>query len=124
MRRWTIALALVAVATGAQAAGYTPDAATIAKLEASITPGRVPGRGTIQPVASYARYYAGTVIGGEPMIVGEFVMPVGARPAAGIYMVANEQQMPSIFDGGCTVVHVLYDARQSRLVFARCQGVA
>jgi hypothetical protein len=116
-----VAMALFVSAAAAEPA-YKPDLVTVAGLEASIRPGVIPDPRQPRAVADYARFYAGKVLDGQPMIVGEFVMPGMAQNPAGIYWVADEWHMPVILEGGCSVVHVLYDVKTSRLVSVRCQG--
>jgi len=47
-----------------------------------------------------------------------------AKSQQGIYVVANSKAFPMISDGACSVVHVLYDADESKLISLTCNGRA
>jgi hypothetical protein len=72
-------------------------------------------------VAQYKRYYAVTFPQGRRTIKGLFVLD--GEP--GIYPVAREEDFPlAALDGGCDVVHIVYDAEAERILTLRCNGVA
>jgi hypothetical protein len=108
---------------GCATAIRTPDAATISKLESNI---EIPTFGNEPPptVSEYARYYAPYMAGDHRMIRGELVRPMGSRKPAGIYVVGSEKDFPHIFDGGCSVVHVVYDVETASVVSLKCNGYA
>ena len=126
---WIVQLILAAAFTTALGAtpGWTPDAATISKLESSIKPGDIPklGDGHQPLVSEYARYYAPYMAGDHRMIRGELVIPIGSKmKPAGVYVVDSEKDFPHIFDGGCAIVHVVYDVETARLISLKCNGYA
>jgi len=100
--------------------------ATINKLEAAVHPDLYPKwGGKVHELSDYARYYAGYTKGGHRMIAGEFVTQRWAnQKTAGVYIVANRGKFPVIYDGGCGIVNLVYDADTSRLVSFECNGVA
>ena len=110
------------------AQSWTPDVAIISKLETGIKPSDRPLRyspGHLPVVGQYARYYFGYKANNHRMISGEFVFPFGTKmKPAGIYMVGSERGFPTIFDGGCSVIHVVYDVEEVRMVSLQCNGVA
>lgn len=77
-------------------------------------------RRDVPSVAQYKRYYTVTFIKGRRMIWGYFVR--SDKP--GIYHVASRYDFPSIDDGGCGVVQVLYDVEAKRIDVLVCNGVA
>jgi hypothetical protein len=112
---------------------WTPDSATIAKLESSIHEGDIPrwGSSTRYPsghsprVTEYARYSAGDIVDGQKVVLGEFVIPEGSKEKPpGIYIVQSKKGIPMIFDGGCGVVHVVYAVEAGRILSLRCNGLA
>lgn len=125
--------AAVLLSAASFAAGtWTPDLRAISALEAQIrTPAGAPE--PIGPMADYARFYVGVTIGGRRMIRGELVhaprecpqpvRDVGVFCAyqAGIHL---NEEFPSILDGGCGIVNLLYDPAARRIVWIRCNGVA
>ncbi len=59
------------------------------------------------------------------MISGELVLPFGSKmKSAGIYIVSSKREFPTIFDGGCSVMHVVYDVEAGRVVSLQCNGIA
>ena len=68
------------------------------------------------------------------MIRGELVIPAAASNVVilsgskmkpvGIYVVGSEKDFPEIFDGGCTVVHVIYAVETAHVVSLKCNGYA
>jgi hypothetical protein len=76
-----------------------------------------------KPIANYNRFYT-TEIRGRQMILGAFLLdspgPHGTPPAVHIVV---PQDMPTVFDGGCAVVHLQYDIRAARIVTIFCNGL-
>jgi hypothetical protein len=74
----------------------------------------------------YARYYA---IDGKRVVATyitivdsanqDYSLPVGQRR-----WLDNQHNLPVIFDGGCMVVNVVYDAKSSTAPNAFCNGAA
>jgi hypothetical protein len=60
---------------------------------------------------------------GRRIVIGEFVANWGGPPA-GVYVVTSEDRFPGIKDGGCSVVHVIYDVDDARITSLKCQGYA
>ena len=59
------------------------------------------------------------------MIRGELIMPFGLKEKpAGIYVVGSEKEFPMFEDGGCAVMHVVYDVDAGQVVSLRCNGFA
>lgn len=71
-------------------------------------------------VGQYKRYYAVTFLQGRRTIKGLFVRD----DEPGVYPVASDAEFPAILDGGCGVVHVLYDVEAERILELHCNGVA
>ena len=127
-------LSLIFALTGAgSASDWTPDAATISKLESGIKPGDIPKwaaspeypSGRYPVVADYARYYFGYTADGHRMIRGEWVTPWGSKmKPVGIYVVGSQKDFPVIFDGGCSVVNLVYAVESKRIVSLKCNGLA
>jgi hypothetical protein len=58
------------------------------------------------------------------MIRGELALPIGSKmKPAGTYVVGSKREFPMIFDGGCAVMHIVYDVEVSRLVSLQCNGL-
>ena len=82
----------------------------------------------------YYRYYAGVTIKGRRMIRAEFTdIPNSTRIVkneiefyqdGSAVQVVSVDKFPSISDGGCGVVNVLYDVTIDRMVWLRCNGLA
>jgi hypothetical protein len=128
-KRGIVQLILAAVVTTALGAtpAWTPDAATISKLESNIKPEDIPkfSDGHQPLVTEYARYYAPYMAGDHRMIRGELVIPIGSKmKPAGVYVVDGEKDFPHISDGGCAIVHVVYDVETARVVSLKCNGYA
>jgi hypothetical protein len=123
-------IVLCACAGAASADPWTPDAATIAKFEAAI---HIPdwGRSTEFPnghvpaVSEYARYYAGDISpngsGGRRIVFAELVV-LGPGVQPGTHLVSTIAGFPQISDGGCTVVNLIYDVDQDKVIGLRCNG--
>jgi hypothetical protein len=122
-------IALVAAATTFPfvfAQRSTPDSIEIAKLEAKIKPIDI-SRDPSEPkndLAKYARYYFEYTKNSERLIVGEFLRGGMSGKPPGIYFVHSEKEFPIIYDGGCSVIHVVYSATKERIVSLECNGYA
>jgi hypothetical protein len=128
MRRWHLS-ALVLIAASAYAANaqaWTPNSAQIAKLEASVKLEQLPNWKTqhLPSLTGYARYYTGSTQGGEQVILGELNVPFGSREQPGVHIVKNESGFPSIYDGGCAIIHLVYSVKQQKVVSIGCNGFA
>jgi hypothetical protein len=119
-------LAISLASTAAYAQAWPPDLATIKKLEAGIQPDDHQKSGSkLHDLSDYARYYAGYIEGGHRLIAGRFITHRWAgQKAAGIYIVVNREKLPVIFDGGCSVVSLVYDVDTAKLLSLDCNGVA
>jgi hypothetical protein len=142
MKRLLILSLIFAANVACAAPNWTPDAATISRLESNIKPGDIPrsGPSTQYPsghsplIAEYARYYVGYTAHGRRMIRGELVIPAtpgdtvilsGSKmKPVGIYVVGSEKDLPDILDGGCAVVHVIYAVETAHIVSLKCNGYA
>jgi hypothetical protein len=119
-------IALFPCGGAALADSWTPDAATIAKFEAAI---HIPdwGRSDAYPnghvpmVSEYARYYAGDNSNGRRIVFAELVVLAPGAPS-GTHLVATIADFPQISDGGCTVVNLIYDVDQDKVIGLRCNG--
>jgi hypothetical protein len=113
------------MAASVYAQGWSPSDAEIAKLEGSIKLETLPRRDArLPPLSGYARYYAGSTVNGEQVIFGELVTPIGSAHKPGIYIVGDKRAFPTIFDGGCSVVNLVYSMKQKKLVSIECNGFA
>ena len=130
-----LALSIIFAANVAGSApNWTPDVASISRLESNIKPGDIPKWGASPQypsghspvVADYARYYVGYTADGHRMIRGEMIAPaLGAKmKPIGIYVVGREKDIPVIFDGGCFAVHVVYAVETAHIVSLKCNGFA
>jgi hypothetical protein len=117
-------IAIASIAPPAAAQSWTPDSKTVTALDVSV---KVPGGYGHAPIPlkKYLRYYAGATINGRRMIRGEFLLfdAFDSSKRPGIYIVA-EDGLPSVFDGGCSVVNLLYDLETARIVSISCNGIA
>lgn len=133
----------VAAADESDLPHWKPGKTTIAKLDFAFRNAGL-WKGSPPDTGKYSRYYAGVTIKGRRMVRAEFAMPVYVnvvcrRTSAGdalecdqahvgspkprVYFVP-EDKFPSLFDGGCSVVNMLYDVDADRLVSIACNGVA
>lgn len=86
-----------------------------------------------QPLQSYARYYEfveltrdNSALGakaGDTVIAGTFVLADKPDHKPGIHPVPAGSA-PQIFDGGCSVVNLLYNPRTQRMTEPFCNGDA
>ncbi len=110
------------------AQGWTPDASIISKMEAGIKPSDIPPQyapGHPPIISQYARYYFGYKAHNRRMIRGELVRSsISEMKPAGIYIVRSQREFPVIFDGGCSVMHLVYDVEAGKIGSLQCNGLA
>jgi hypothetical protein len=106
------------------AQAWVPDPATIQKLEATIQEGDYLKRGGAPlNLARYARYYAGYTDNRHRLIAGEFIRSTIVERAPGIQLLPDREKFPVIFDGGCSVINVVYDVDSAKMLSVNCNGV-
>jgi hypothetical protein len=109
---------------------WTPTDAEIAKLEAGIKLETLPHlEASLPPLSGYARYYIGTTRDGtedgEPVILGVLVTPdLSPSHKAGIHVVENTWDLPAFYDGGCSIINLVYSPRQQKIESIQCNGLA
>jgi len=122
-----------AVAEDSDLLHWKPGKKVIAKLDFAFR-NSPRWHGTPPEFDDYFRYYAGVTIKGRRMIRAEFTdFPNSTRivkneiefyqdgPAV---QVVSLDKFPSVFDGGCGVVNMLYDVDADRMVWLHCNGLA
>ncbi len=123
-----LSLIMVIMVSLGCAQSWTPDAAIISKVELGIRLSDIPPQYSPENppiIAQYARYYVGYKANNHRMISGEFVLSMGSKSKpAGIYIVSSKIEFPTIFDGGCSVLHIIYDVDEAHLVSLKCNGFA
>ena len=96
----------------------------IEKLEAAVESGTPKHGEQLRPLKDYARYYAFYLEDGHRRIAAEFVAdPFVQEGAGGVHVVSSKDSFPAIADGGCSVVHVVYDVDTGKLVYFDCNGM-
>ena len=88
---------------------WTPDIATIQKLEASLKiSGNYPESATYE-LAQYNRFYSGVTIQGRREVRGVLLVPPNREdhPAVGVH-ITDAQYLPRLEGGGCAYVRVRY----------------
>jgi hypothetical protein len=129
LRLATLAVGLTTGLAGmvamANAQSWTPSDADIAKLEAGIKLNTLSGwNARLPPVSGYTRYYAGSAMNDVQVIFGELVMPLGSGYKPGIHIVGNKRAFPTIYDGGCAVINLVYSLKQQKILSIECNGFA
>jgi hypothetical protein len=129
LRLATLAVGLTAGFAGmvalANTQSWTPSDADIATLEAGIKLNTLPRwNARLPPLSGYARYYAGSTMNDERVIFGELVTPLGSGYKSGIHIVGNRRAFPTIYDGGCAVINLVYSLKQQRIISIGCNGFA
>jgi hypothetical protein len=121
----SLTIVLIGLAsTGACTKASSPEMTQIEKLETAIESGTPKHGEKLRPLKDYARYYAFYLKDGHRRIEGEFVAdPFAAEGAAGVHIVSSRKSFPLIADGGCSVVHVVYDVDTGKLVYFDCNGM-
>jgi hypothetical protein len=116
----TMAISATVAASGGE---LTPEAKEIAKLESvlRLSSAELTTLGTTPPapLAKYARFYAGITVGGHRRISGALLL---SKPS-GVRVVA-EKNLPKIMDGGCGIIHLLYDPETAHVIWIKCNGLA
>src|SRR3954462_7907874 len=118
MRRFAMSAAMLLLAGSAHAQVFqspeepywTPDAATIAKLEAQLKIESWPDQNQAgYPLTQYDRYYAGVTVRGRRMVRGKLIVPPNREdhPKTGIHITAVKY-LPQLHGGGCANVSVVY----------------
>jgi hypothetical protein len=125
----TLAVGLVigfaATIAMASAQRWTLGDADIAKLEAGIKLETLPRwDARLPPLSGYARYYAGSTMNNEKVILGELVTPLGSAYKPGIHIVESKRTFPTIYDGGCAVINLVYSLKLQKIVSIGCNGFA
>src|SRR5690242_101447 len=110
MRKFAMSAAMLLIASSAGAQVYqseephcTPDAATIAKLEAQLKIDNWPGEKQANyPLKQYDRYYAGVTVRGRRMVRGVLIVPPNREdhPKTGIH-ITGAKNLPRLHGGGC-----------------------
>ena len=98
----SICATCAAAATAASVQSLSPD--DIRRVESSLT--MPPGA---KPIASSDRFYATTTRNGRALISGVFLLNDTEPHRPPVVRIVERNDMPMILDGGCAVVHVLYD---------------
>ena len=126
MRLFQLILMASATTTLAATPNWTPDPATISKLESSIKSADIPWNyGGQHAISEYARYYAASMAGDHRIIQGEWIIPLGAKmKSAGVYIFGSRKEFPTVSDGGCAIINLVYDIETARIVSLRCNGLA
>lgn len=75
-------------------------------------------QGGLRPLADYARFYQRKKIRGRFLVEATYTRHEG-RP--GIYLTPSTSL---VADGGCTVIHLIFDPATRRVLLANCNGVA
>ncbi len=101
---------------------WTPSAADIAKLEAGIKLTTLPGwDASLPPLNGYARYYAFPSMTDGSLILGELVaLEPTYKP--GVHIVESELDFPGIYDGGCSVINLVYSRTEQKILSIKCNG--
>lgn len=97
---------------------WTPTTALVAEVESQL---RMPKD---KVLGDYARYYYGEYEGGHRQLVGTFVRKGMFQQTAGVKIVPGEEDVPRIYDGGCLIVHLVFDADTKQVVLLKCNGSA
>jgi hypothetical protein len=81
-----------------------------------------------QRIASYQRYYTWGTREGHRVLIGVYVDSRIADGHSGhgspIHVVASEDELPVIYDGGCAVVNLVVDPVSVEEMKLWCNGVA
>ncbi|MFZ3287823.1 MAG: hypothetical protein WA191_13360 [Telluria sp.] len=104
--------------TGGQEAtptsAWKPTSQQITSVEANL----VLPRGAY-PLSSYVRYYAGEIANQKRLVKGVFLY----KAVPGRLEIVESERLPQVFDGGCSVVNLLYAVDEQRVISIFCQGV-
>jgi hypothetical protein len=105
---------------------WTPDAALVARLEATVDRAglrRWQGQ-HVYTREQYDRYYYGEAVNGQRRVIGKWVLPPnrGDSPHAGIH-ITEAQYMPKLMGNGCGNVSITYYV-DADLAVASCEWSA
>jgi hypothetical protein len=75
------------------------------------------------PLDSYQRYYAGENDRAGKVIHGRYV-GLTTLPRKGFISVVSPSKLPTIADGGCGVIDVIYSVPRSAVMSVACNGEA
>jgi hypothetical protein len=123
-----VSLAGPIAAQPAPSGQWTPTAQMVAQLEKAIRLPQDLRMPRDRSLADYDRYYTGSEIGGRKVISGLYVQieMTDARrkpnsvPAGQVHIVPM-QRLPTIADGGCSVITVFYDLKSGSATI-QCNG--
>jgi hypothetical protein len=107
------AAALLASVNTANAENWSPDPVLISNVEK----GLVLPKGA-NPMVEYNRYYFGTFSGGKRILSAVFLREKGP----GSVKIIKEAEAPQVLDGGCSVIHLKYDADSKKIISLFCNG--
>jgi len=103
-------------------------AGTIAQIESQILRRGLPGEADTCDFNAYKRFYARRQINGHPMIQAHYIgcdralwLPESAQGVAGIRnaFVVDEHDLPSLVDGGCNQLTIVFDPAAGQLTPVR-----
>jgi hypothetical protein len=99
---------------------WTPTLADVASVEATLSMPQ--GAASLK---QYIRYYAGTLEKGHRVLLGHFELGPTYNGADGdVRVVKSKNDLPVVFDGGCSIIFFRYDITEKRVVNLRCNGIA
>jgi len=128
MKRTLIVIAVLVsgIAVFVDAQSWMPDDAQIAKLESSVKLEQLPywKAQHLPALNRYSRYYLGSSVNGERVILAEFVLGFDAKQGPGTHVVAGKRDFPVIMDGGCSVINAVYSLREEKIISMQCNGRA
>jgi hypothetical protein len=117
---------------------WTPSASEVAAMEANIKLEQLlHGKyDDPSPLNTYARYYSGSTVKGEKVILGELLRPVDPSSVAmipeaqrkfipqhaGVNVVPDKDSFPQIEGGGCGVVNLVYSVKDQKVTAIGCNG--
>jgi hypothetical protein len=111
---------ICAVGASDLASEWMPTLADIASVEATLS--MPEGSSSLK---KYIRYYAGTVVKGHRVLLGHFERGPSATGADGEVRIAkSKEDLPVVFDGGCSIIFLRYDMTERRPLNFSCNGVA
>jgi hypothetical protein len=121
-----VMLVLGAGASIVYSQSWSPSDAEIAKLESGVQLEQLPrwNSGHLPALSGYTRYYTGSTVEGERVIFGELVIPLSSQQHPGVHIVGSKKDFPMIFDGGCSVVNLVYSVKEQKIKSIGCNGYA
>lgn len=124
MKRISLTFALLAACcVSGYAQSWTPSASQIEELEAKIQLDKLLfwKISKLPLLPGYERFYAGSVLNGDRVILGELIVPFGKKKS-GIHIVPSPKNFPEVYDGACSVVHVVYSEKRKTITSLTCNG--